>query len=518
MSALTGRMFRTWLMGIVACRFLTGCLMGPDYHSIETKMPAGFISMSSSKHSALSQINQPVIDAAKWWQALNDPQLNELIDRAIIDNFDLEVALDRIQEARTQEYVVMGAALPEAGASIGGAAGTGSDLARGRVAQSLVSAENTGSLQQVTHIAGFDAGWELDLFGKYRRGMEAAKYNTEAATAARNAVLISIIADVARAYVDMRAFQMQLFVLQKNIDTLHEYFILTKERFDRGITNELDVTMAQRQLASLEAEKAPLVSRIHAAQYVIAVLVGRFPEDVAPSLEKPGMMPQLPEKIEAGLPLDLLRRRPDIQQAERDVAGATAQIGMATADLFPLVSLTGSAGIQGKGLGAKAFSSFIWSSGPSLSWPLLDFGSLDALVAIADLRAKEMLAHYRQSVLEAVREVDTSVESYAAQQDRLRNLDTALAASQRAVSIATQRYDRGLTDALNVIDAERQEYDLEQQYVYTQQSAAEQFIALFKALGGGWELYQSFPPIHRPQPAVLAAFKRLLGSDDPQKK
>jgi len=517
MPMLRGRMVRTWLIAAVAC-LLTGCLVGPNYHPIETKMPAGFISMSSSKHFASNHIDQPVIDAAKWWQALDDPQLNELIDRAIKGNFDLEVALDRIQEARTQEYVVMGVALPVAGASIGGAAGTGSDLARGRASQPLVSAENTGTLSQVTHLAGFDAAWELDLFGKYRRGIEAAKYNTEATIAARNAVLISIIADVARAYVDMRAFQMQLLVLQKNIDTLHDYFIFTKERFDRGITNELDVTLAQRQLASLEAEKAPLVAQIHAAQYVIAVLVGQFPEDVAPSLERPGMVPQLPEKIAAGLPLDLLRRRPDIQQAERDVASATAQIGMATADLFPQVSLTGSAGVQGKGMGSNAFNRFIWSAGPSLSWPLLDFGTLDALVVIADLRTKEMLAHYRQSVLGAVREVDTSVESYAAQQDRLKNLDTALAASQRAVSIATQRYDRGLTDALNVIDAERQEYDLEQQYVNTQQSAAEQFIALFKALGGGWEQYQTFPPIHRPQPAVLAAFKRLLGSDDPQKR
>jgi len=516
MPTLTGRMVRAWLMGAVVCLFLTGCLVGPNYHPIETKMPAGFISMSSSKHSALGQINQPVINAAKWWQTLNDPQLNELIDRAVKGNLDLEVALDRIQEAREQEYVVMGVALPEAGASIGGAAGTGSDLARGRASQPLVSAENSGTLKQVTHIAGFDAAWELDLFGKYRRGIEAAGYNTEAAIAARNAVLVSIIADVARAYVDMRAFQMQLLVLQKNIDTLHDYFMLTKERFDRGIINELDVTLAQRQLASLEAEKAPLVSQIHAAQYVIAVLVGQFPEDVAPSLEKPGMLPQLPEKIEAGLPLDLLRRRPDIQQAERDVAVATAQIGMAAADLFPQVSLTGSAGLEGMGLGKNAFYRFIWSAGPSLSWPLLDFGTLDALVAIADLRTKEMLAHYRQTVLAAVREVDASVESYAAQQDRLRNLDVAVAASLRAVSIATQRYDRGLTDALNVIDAERQEYDLEQQYVRTQQSAADQFIALFKALGGGWESYQSFPPVQRPQPAVLAAFKRLLGSDGQQ--
>lgn len=518
MPTPTNDKLRIWMIAALACWNLTGCAVGPNYRPVETKMPAGFIAMSSSAHAAGTQKSNPVIDAAKWWQALNDPGLNSLIDRAIKGNFTLEAALDRIQEAHSAEYVVMGDTLPQAGASAGGALGTGSDLARGRVSQSLVSAENTGNWNQITQIAGFDAWWELDLFGKYRREMEAAHYNTEAATAARNAVLITVIADVARAYVDMRALQIQLVVLQKNVGTLRDSLEFTRQRFDRGITNELDVTLVQRELASLEAEKTPLISQIHAAQYVIAVLVGQFPEELASTLDKPGMVPQLPEQIEAGMPLDLLRRRPDIQQSERDVAAATALIGVATADLFPQVSLTGGTGFQGKGIGNAAPSKFIWSAGPSLSWSLLDFGALDAMVEIADLRAKEMLARYRQLVLDAVREVDTTLESYAAQQDRLRNLDKALAASERAVSLATLRYDRGLTDALNVIDAEHQEYVLEQQYVSSQQTAAEQFIALYKAIGGGWEQYQSFPPVHRPEPAVLAAFARLLGSGDPQKK
>ncbi|MGB9152446.1 MAG: efflux transporter outer membrane subunit [Alphaproteobacteria bacterium] len=504
-----------WLLGALTCFCLTGCAVGPDYHPPETRMPDGFIAASDVS----TMPDQPVIDAAKWWQSLNDAELNSLIDRAIKGNQDIEIALNRMQEARIQETVVMGDALPQAEFSLGGGAGTGSDLARGRASGPLVSAENSGHLPQVTQIAGFDAAWELDLFGKYRREMEAAEYNTEAATAARNSVLISVIADTARAYADMRALQMQLVVLQKNESTLRDYLKLTQERFDRGITNELDFALAQRQLASLEAEKAPLISQIHAAQYVIAVLLGQFPEATAKELEKPGMVPQLPEKVVAGVPLDLLRRRPDIQEAERDVAGATARIGVAEADLFPHVSLTGGAGLEGYGVSSGLNPmSFIWSVGPSVNWSLLDFGTLDALVDIADLRTKEMLAQYKQTVLSAVREVDTSIGSYAAQQDRLHNLGKALTASQRAVSLANQRYDRGLTDSLNVIDAERQEYALEEQYVSSQQTAAEQFIVLYKALGGGWEQYQSFPPIRQPQPAVLAAFTRLLSSHDPQKK
>jgi NodT family efflux transporter outer membrane factor (OMF) lipoprotein len=510
------------LLWAAVCWCLTGCEVGPNYHAPNMRMPAGFTSRSTmtqkTHRNGADQSYKPVIDSAKWWRALNDQELNSLIDRAIQSNLNIEIALDRLQEARMEEAVVLGEALPGAGLSIGAARGTGSDLARGRASQSLISAENTGKLTHVTQILGFDSGWELDLFGKYRRAIEAARYDTEAAIATRNAVLISVIADVSRSYVDLRGLQMQLAVLLKNIDVAQEYLNLTKERFDRGITNELDVTLAERQLATLQAERMPIVSQINAAQYVIAVLVGNFPEDFAKELKKPGLIPSLPETIDAGFPLDLLKRRPDIREAERELAGATARIGVATADLFPHVVLTAGAGIQGQGLGVTpAINSFIWSAGPSVSWSLLDFGTLDALVNVADLRTREMLANYKQTVLNAVEEVDTSISTYASQEDRLRNLTTALTASQRAVSLATERFDRGLTDSLNVIDAERQQFELEDQYVLSQRTAAEQLIALYKALGGGWEQYQSFPPIRRPQPAILAAFTRLLNSDDTQK-
>jgi NodT family efflux transporter outer membrane factor (OMF) lipoprotein len=483
------------------------------------KMPASFASGSprtkqKTNWSEADSSFKPVSDAAKWWHGLHDQELNSLVARAIQDNLNIEIALDRMQEARMQEAVVTGMALPYVGSSAGGGGGTGSDLARGRVAEPLVAAENTGKLKQVTHIAGFDGEWELDLFGKYRREIEAAKYDTQAAIAARNAVLISVIADVTRSYIDMRGFQMELSVLLKNIDVAQQYLTLTQERYNRGITNELDVTLAQRQLATLQAERMPLLSQINAAQYVIAVLLGNFPEDSSKELKRPGLIPSLPEKIDAGFPPGLLKRRPDIHEAERELASATARVGVATADLFPHVVLIGGAGMQGQGLGiTPASGSFIWSAGPAVSWSLLDFGTLDALVNVADLRTREMLDNYKQTVLNAVEEVDTSISSYESQQDRLRNLTTALTASQRAVSLSTERFDRGLTDSLNVIDAERQEFELEDQYVIAQRTAAEQFIALYKALGGGWEDYQSFPPIRRPQPAIIAAFTRLLSSD-----
>ena len=431
-----------------------------------------------------------------------------MIDRAIAASPSLEIALDRLQQARAQEAVVIGAALPAAEGTAGGGWGTGSDLGRGRASQALVSAETGAGVTQVVNLIGFDAAWEIDVFGKFRRAIEASQYDVDAAIAARNVVLISLIADVTRAYLDLRALQMQLAVLRKNIEVAQKYLDFVQERYNRGITNELDVTLAQRELAQLQAQVAPLIGQINAARFVIAVLIGEFPENLGNELKKPGMLPALPSRIRAGLPIDLLRRRPDIAEAERELASATALIGVATADLFPQVAVTAAGGRQ---TGIAPFTiSPIWSVGPAIAAPLLDFGRLDAMVEKADYRTRELLFNYKQTVLNAVREVDTAVGAYAAQQDRLRHLAEALTAAKRAVSLATERFDRGLTDSLNVIDALRQEYEIEQQYISAQESAATQFVTLYKALGGGWEDYQIFPPIRPPQPAVAAAFKSLL--------
>jgi len=422
----------------------------------------------------------------------------------------LEIALERLQQARAQEAVVIGATLPAAGASEGGGWGTGSDLARARGSPTLVSGENAGPLPQISNVVGFDAGWEVDVFGKFRRAIEAAQYDVDAAIADHNMVLISVIADVTRAYLELRALQMQLVVLRKDIQVAQNYVNFVQERFNRGITNELDVTLAQRELAQLQAQVAPLSARIDTARYVIAVLIGEFPENLGRELAKPGMLPALPARISAGLPIDLLRRRPDIVEAERQLASANALVGVATADLFPQLAVTGSFGWQqGVGL-TRAPINPIWSVGPAVAAPLLDFGRLDAIVEKADYRSRELLFNYKQTVLVAFREVDTAIDAYAAQQDRLRHLAEALTAARRAVQLATERFDRGLIDSLNVIDAQRVEYEIEQQYVSAQDSAAAQFVTLYKSLGGGWEDYQVFPPIRPPLPAVAAAFKSLL--------
>ena len=487
---------------------LTACAVGPAYRTPTADLPAAYA-------AAKAQPPASTPDLATWWHALNDPELNSLVDRAVRSNLDIAIALDRLQEARTYEVVVAGHALPEIDASGAEARGTGTDLARGRAQQALVSADNSSGLQHINTLGGFDTVWQIDVFGKYRREFAAARAATEASRDARYGVLTAVIADVVRSYIDMRGLQVRAGILQRAAEVLRESLHLVTLRYQRGITNELDVALASRELATLQAQLKPVEAQVSAAQYTLAVLVGEYPESLVHELTKPELIPTMPAPIAAGAPLDLLKRRPDIRQAERELAAATARIGVATADLFPQVSLVGSIGAQGQSGATQSIGKHVWSFGPGAEWPLLDFGALDAEVDIAGLASRERLANYRKTILNAVQQVDTSIDGLAAQEARLGELDQAMTAANRAVELATERYDRGLTDFLNVVDAERQLYDLEEQYAEAQVTEGEQSVQLYRNLGGGWENYQAVPAIRRPQPAVVAAFRRLFDHSIP---
>ena len=488
---------------------LASCAVGPDYQMPGVPVPDAFLRPPVT--AAQKVANKRGVDLVEWWRSLRDPELNSLVSRAMETNLDLEIALTRLQEARTQELVVIGEALPAAGGTGGGGIGTGTDLTVGRTSDFLRAAQSGTNLRRINESGGFDAAWEIDVFGKFQREFEAVTYDAEALADARDWVLVTVAADVARAYLDMRALQRQLAVLRENIAVAKGSYDLARTRFARGLTNALDVALAQRHWATLQANIGPFEAQIAASQHVIAVLLGLYPEDLANELARPGTIPTLPAAIPPGLPVDLLRRRPDIHAAERQLASATARIGVATADLFPRVILSGALGAQGGPHTSSAIPlTLIGSAGPSIYWPLLDFGTLDAKVDIAELQAHEFVVGYKEVIVAAVQQVDDAIASYGAEQDSLRNLDRALAAARKATKLAKERYDRGLTDYLNVLDAERQEFELEEQYVSAQQRAAEALVTLYKALGGGWELRQYLPPIPQPQPAVIAAARRLL--------
>jgi NodT family efflux transporter outer membrane factor (OMF) lipoprotein len=509
---------RSLAIAAVLGAVLGGCTVGPDYQEPRLSVPSSFATPSLAEGSTIASeatrpdASHPSIDLARWWKSCDDPVMQSLIERAIEANLNLKIAVTRVQRARTMEAVAIGEALPWVGASATAAAGTGHDNTSGRIDGPLDAAVDPQGVPHINQAIGFDATWEIDLFGKLRREIEAAGYDTQAAIAARDDVLIIVVADVARTYLQLRGLQMRMAVARRSIATARHTLAVVRARYEHGLTNESDVALAERHLAFLEATVAPLSSAIDAAKYSIAALLGQYPETLSDELETPGMIPPMPEQVSVGIPLDLLRRRPDIRQAERELAGATARIGVATADLFPRLTLTGAAGNQWP---AKATGgNFIWGVGPSLSWDILDFGTLDAIVDAADLRAREFLLNYKQTIIQAVQYVDTANANYAAQRDRVRKLNDAVLASQQAVTLASERYDRGLTDFLNVLDAQREEYALEDQYAVAEQAAALELVALYKALGGGWEQHQSLPPIHRPQPAIEAAFRRLMSNED----
>lgn len=489
---------------------LAGCAAGPNYHAPDMKAPERFAAAPADATAEATH------DLEQWWHLLNDPRLDSLVERAVQSNPDVGIALQRLQQARNYEVVVAGHALPEVDATAAAGRGTGTDLMRSRAQQPLVSADSSQGLSHINTIAGFDTVWELDIFGKYRRAFEAARDDAQAAAQNRNAVIVSVIADVVRAYVDLRGLQVQAGIIARARDVLSESLRIVSIRYQRGITNELDEALARRELATLSARLEPVRAQVKAAEYTIATLIGDYPENLIQELDAPQLVPNVPGTLPAGLPVDLLRRRPDVLVAERQLAAANARIGVATANLFPEVSLVASIGSQSQGWGTlPQISQHIWSFGPGATWPLLDFGALDAQVEIAQLKRREQLESYRKTILGAVREVDTGLDGLAAQRDRVTQLDEALSAAQRAADLANQRYERGLTDFLNVVDAERQLYDLQEQYAAAQVAQGEQFVGLYKALGGGWQNYQDVPAIHTPAPAVIAAFRRTLARAEP---
>jgi NodT family efflux transporter outer membrane factor (OMF) lipoprotein len=497
-----------FLLVVGAAAYVSGCAVGPDYQLPDISVPRMF-GMAESAPALQNTTSSG--DIVRWWLTLHDRELNSLVARAVTSNPDIEIALTRVQAARTQEIVVLGAALPKVNISAGAAAGTGTDLTKGRVAQSIrAGTNNTGLI--LSRVAGFDAGWEVDLFGKYLRLLEAVRADAEALMEARNAVLITVIADVVRNYMDIRGLQSRLEIARSDVVTGQKTVDLVQTRFNRGLTNELDVTLAKRQLATLQARLPEVTSAISAAESRLAVLLGTYSGAIEEELKRSGKLPRIPQRLRPGVPVDLLRRRPDIRQAERDLAGATARIGVATADLFPSVALIAGFGAQGgeRQHGAAApIHGPIWSLGPGAYWPFLDFGRLDALIDIQELHAHELMVNYKKTILVAVAEVDDAIKQFRAQQERLKDLGIALEESRRAVSLATERYERGLTDFLNVLDAQRQEYELEDQNAVAQEVLTIQLIVFYKALGGGWELYDVLPPIPEAQPAILATIRRL---------
>ncbi|MCI0630833.1 MAG: efflux transporter outer membrane subunit [Phycisphaerales bacterium] len=473
---------------------LHGCTVGPDYSAPKTDVPQSWGELSPSAPTnpdgGLITPTASAESVAQWWTTLQDPTLNLLVERAIAGNLDLRLAQARVREARAQRGIISADLVPTVD--------TFASYSRSRFSEnSFTSAAAPGSEDDLFQ-AGFDALWELDVFGGTRRNLEAADADIAATIEDRRAVLVTLLAEVARNYTELRSFQRQTAIARANLKTQTDTLDLTRTRFEAGLSSDLDVARAEAQVRTTASQIPAFESAVRQSIHLLSVLTGRKPTALVDEFLVASPIPSVPLQIPIGLPSDLLRRRPDIRRAERHLAAATAQIGVATADLFPRFSLTGSLGLQSSELSNLTDSSSrFWSIGPSVNWPILDFGRIRSNIAVQDARQEQAFVLYEQTVLTSLREVEDALVAFLNEQLRRQSLSGAVASNQRAVNLATRLYEQGLTDFLSVLQAQRDLYVTEAALVQSDRDVITELVSLYKALGGGWEIEA---PTDSPQP------------------
>ncbi len=469
---------------------LAGCMVGPDYQRPETKVPETWDGLSSVTQN---QPSKPATDTATlvdWWDSFHDNILTSLVEMAVRHNLDLRLAEARIRQARASHGVAVGALWPavtgnaqyqksqSAITTFGGSSAAGPSAVTG----------GGGAIRELFQV-GLDAAWELDIFGGNKRNIEAAGADFRAAIEDRRDVLVTLVGEVGTNYLNLRGFQQQLAKVRQNLKAQEHTADIIRRRFDVGTATSLDLANARAQVATTGAQIPVLESQARAAIYSLGVLLGREPAVLAKDLEKQGPIPATPPEVPVGLPSELIRRRPDIRRAEAQLHAATARIGVATANLFPQFSLTGTMGLSSNELtklGNLANSKF-WSFGPSVTWPLFAGGSLAWQVKVQDALAEQALLTYQKTVLTALQDVETALVAYAKEQEHRKALSEAVENNRKAVDAAMKLYTAGRTDFLNVLTAQLNLYNSENALVQSTNAVDTNLVALYKALGGGWE-------------------------------
>ncbi|MET3579346.1 NodT family efflux transporter outer membrane factor (OMF) lipoprotein [Mesorhizobium robiniae] len=449
---------------------LAGCVVGPDYQKPTLAMPAMWSGQKSSKPVKPPQLS-------KWWQRLRDPQLNALVDEAIAGNLDVATAKAKIREARASYRQSAGTLFPSVD-------GSGSATRNKDSSSSGGTATDPYSLYQ----AGFDASWELDLFGANRRSVEAARYGLDASEEELRSTLLTLIGDVVSYYAEARGYQARIGLAQRAAASQKQTAVLTRTMAQAGMSTAADVAKAMGQASSTEADVPALEATYAEAMHRLSVLTGRPPAALNERLKRVAPIPTPRLPIPTGIPADILLSRPDVRMAERQYAQYTAKIGQAEAARYPGVSLTGDIDTTAFKVGDLGKNSSIgWSFGPTLSVPVFNAGQLKAAVEVARAQRDQYFIAYRSSVLTALEDVENAIVSL--RQERIRN--GRLASSAKSYGDATRleraRYKSGETSLLDVLDAERSLYDAEDDLLQSRVAIATDYIALHKALGGGWD-------------------------------
>jgi len=482
---------------------LAGCTVGPNYQRPQIPVDVSFGPLppraTGQPYAATAGAGQ----TAQWWTALNDLVLNSLMDQAIGLNHDLRLAAARVREARARRAVVGADQYPRLDA--------GALYSHDRVSKNAWPYDAfdvpgfpwEASLYQ----AGFDASWELDVFGGVRRRIEAASADLEAGLEDQRSVLVSVLAEVARNYVELRGLQQRFEIARRNLEAQRQTLELTSEQSRKGVARQLDVFRAAAQVSTTEASLPRLRNLQWQAMHRLAVLTGQQPGGLVQSLSPAGKVPVPPAEVSIGVPAELLRRRPDIRRAERELAAATARVGVAVADLYPRFSLAGSFSFQSSDVGRLLEGdSRAFSFGPAIRWPVFDAGALRAVVKVRDAEQEQALVRYEQIVLQALEEVHDALAAFITEQDRRKSLQAAVKANEDSAELAEGLYRQGLTDFTSVLDAERQLYQSQEDLLQSETGVTTSLIALYKALGGGWEMENLSEPV-APNPASKPAIK-----------
>jgi multidrug efflux system outer membrane protein len=464
---------------LLALLLAAGCEVGPDYAPPKTESPAGY------EFAAPGLTAEPAV--VQWWRTFEDPILNDLIDRAVTGNRDVKTATALLRETRALYDLDRFDLAPTVTAS----AGYTRQLTSDAILPGATRDQRTFGFWS----AGFDATWEVDLFGRIRRSNEAAFAEVGVADASRRDVLVTLLAEVARNYFEYRGARFQLEVAKRNAANQEESLNFVTARFNAGRGTELDVSRARAELQSTRALIPPIEADAIRAKNRVAVLLGETPTRFVLNAPPPAALDKLPPLVAVGRPEDLLRRRPDIRQAERSLASATARIGVATADLFPRLTFSGTFGPQAVTVpslfkaGAAAYS-----FGPQLSWAAFDLGRVAARIRASEAHADAELNRYQQTVLLALEDTENALVLLSRTRDRRDALVGAVASSERAAELAEARYQGGAVDYLSVLDAQRTVLSFQLQLSESQTRTITSLIALYKAVGGGWEFAPETPP------------------------
>lgn len=457
---------------LLSC-LLSACAVGPDYRPPRVPVPDEWHSQPPAGVRADST-DAPTL--AAWWTVLNDPTLNQLVDRALEQNQSVKQAMARVVESRARRNITGASFWPTLGASAGGS----------RSDSDLSASSND------TYDAGVDAGWEIDLFGGQRRAFESSTAQLAATEADLRDVLVTLLGDVALSYVNVRTTQSRLTYAERNLESQREVVDITTWRADAGLATVLDVEQAKSSYAQTLAALPQLESNLEAAKNRLAVLTGQTPGALESVLSERKAIPVAPAEIVASVPADIMRRRPDIRSAERRLAAQTAQVGVATAELYPSLSLSGSIGVTA-GSAGDLFSDALESSryGLSLNMPIFRAGALLQNIKAQHALVDQALASYEATVLAAYEEVENALTEWANEQRRHASLIDAATSARLASELALIQYNAGLVDFQTVLTADRQLISTEDALAVSDGEMTSNLVRLYKALGGGWSV---FPP------------------------